>query len=214
MFAKILQRIKSNARPLTSDDDDVQSVSKPRVSKLCKTCQRYFADLNGHIKRVSIILRIFVILGNLTYQKLYPSQVHLPGPEFKCGFCVFTCKTKRARDRHVREVHPQPSPIFRCGKCTGSVTFSKESQLKRHHQLIHPDKKKVSKKIKPKQECKLCPAKFKTVAVLNHHLKVKHNAQEDQLLKVPSCPICDKTFAYEKGIAAHMRLVRHSRQLF
>lgn len=120
---------------------------------------------------------------------------HESDRSFTCTQCGIVLKTKLGYNQHLR-LHTGERP-YECKQC--GETFSASSRRSEHIRKVHK-----SKDIVLKQECHLCPAKFRLPYRLKKHLKTVHNDDQDQTPQF-ECNACHEMFSSCRGLLHHSR---------
>ncbi len=105
----------------------------------------------------------------------------------KCPFCSSLFATTGCMTRHVKEQHNIFKALYKCSNCT--KRFSREENLKRHHQIHHEEY--------DRPQCEICQKSFSQRASLNRHMQRAHEGKEF------SCISCSATFSRKEYLRQH-----------
>lgn len=169
---------------------------------ICDYCKKKFAGkkfVAAHIQIVHMrnTHRPCIYCGKLLASAHMSEhiKIHESDKTYKCPHCGVVLKTKLGYNQHLR-LHTGERP-YACKYC--GETFSASSRRSEHIRKVHK-----SSDIVLKQECHLCPAKFRLPYRLKQHLKSVHNDDQDTLPKF-ECNTCHEKFGSCRGLLHHSR---------
>uniref|UniRef100_A0A0C9QT68 ZNF226_1 protein n=2 Tax=Fopius arisanus TaxID=64838 RepID=A0A0C9QT68_9HYME len=116
---------------------------------------------------------------------------HNKNRELMCKFCSHHFSSAEALQKHLDNLHSSDYVCDICGKST------KSRKALHNHQNVHSE---------AKFKCNLCPNVYKSGHILKEHL-LKHEG-----IRKYKCEVCDKAFAQQSHLAAHMAV--HSEKRF
>lgn len=96
---------------------------------------------------------------------------------FKCNICAKIFASSLRLAKHNKQYH---EGIFKCDKCP--LSFNSRYILKRHATSHLPESERT---------CKICDKVYKTVKILNDHVRTCHGGEGDPPLPVPHIPLPD-----------------------
>ncbi|KAJ8679411.1 hypothetical protein QAD02_015198 [Eretmocerus hayati] len=102
---------------------------------------------------------------------------------FKCSLCSTYVLHQEALEKHYLNVHTKDYVCKICNKAY------KSRKALHNHETVHSD---------AKFECPMCPNVYKSTHILREHI-LKH-----QGIRQYKCNACDKSFAQQSHLAAHM----------
>ncbi|XP_015121787.1 zinc finger protein 91 isoform X1 [Diachasma alloeum] len=116
---------------------------------------------------------------------------HNKNRELMCKYCSHHFSSADTLQKHLDNVHSRDYVCDICGKAT------KSRKALHNHQNVHSE---------AKFKCNLCPNVYKSGHILKEHL-LKHEG-----IRKYKCDVCDKDFAQQSHLAAHMAV--HSEKRF